>query len=221
MNAPDIYSKYPAAKAILDLMGDRLALCQALGIKSTGVSEQGVDLRLKKALTRKINHVQIFKEKEGEGYQVKFFQICNIDYSRPENIHKPEVVEIETSNHVPAQDVMKTVFHTLNMIDAAGVNEKDIENGNTIIAQLGGLNRLILSFSLKRHYVCKHGVVFHCITLAKGINAIQITVNSMDLYDLKFFKCGSKGNKLVKPYENVYVDQLREIIESTTENLII
>jgi hypothetical protein len=50
----------------------------------------------------------------------------------------------------------------------------------------------------------------------KGWNALKIALNGLDLYDLTFYKIRKLKIADKKTIDNIYVDQLHDIIESET-----
>ena len=77
--------------------------------------------------------------------------------------------------------------------------------GNKAFYMLGAQNLVAdstsLSFRIRGSKVCSH---------------IQIALNGSDLYDMTFMKISRLNIKNKKTFENIYVDQLHQIIEQET-----
>jgi hypothetical protein len=90
------------------------------------------------------------------------------------------------------------------------------EKGNVakeILRQLGG-NRFITMTGAKCGYDGNTLIVKF-----KGcskINIMQVKLNSMDTYDIKFLNLRGTNLKMVKEYNGIYNDMLVDIFESTT-----
>lgn len=91
---------------------------------------------------------------------------------------------------------------------------KNQEIASIILTQLGGSR--IKSFLGTKHFVAiENGLAFRF----KGTNHsnyIEITLNGLDLYDIKFKKIWGNQVKTIQIFENIYCDQLIDIFESTT-----
>ena len=84
-----------------------------------------------------------------------------------------------------------------------------------IYNQLGG-NRFRVMTGAKNLTGNKNTLSFKLMKAKNSINFIRITLNSMDLYDIEFNYLSSRGLKLIERLEDIYNDQLREIIEDRT-----
>jgi uncharacterized protein YwlG (UPF0340 family) len=92
------------------------------------------------------------------------------------------------------------------------------ETAKTIIQQLGGLTLLRLLLGTRKVLFNDKGIDFDIQGCAK-INRVHIEYDAgMDLYKMKFFRVpASKAPlNLVAQYEEVYADQLCDMIESET-----
>jgi hypothetical protein len=84
-----------------------------------------------------------------------------------------------------------------------------------ILRQLGG-NKFIAMTGAK-NFVAGDGILAFRIPKAlDGINAIRITLTSLDLYDLKFFRIYGADMTLVAEVNGVYNDQLQSIFTAKT-----
>ena len=85
-----------------------------------------------------------------------------------------------------------------------------------ILRQLGG-NKFTVMTGSKNLTALKNGLQMSLARNKSGANALVITLNAMDTYDLEFFKQGV--NRVTKEYErklkaelkDIYSDQLQEI----------
>ncbi len=92
------------------------------------------------------------------------------------------------------------------------------ETAKTIIQQLGGLTLLRLLLGTRQVLFSNNGVRFDIHGCAK-INCVKIEYDAgMDLYQMKFFRVSAHkaSLNLVAQYEEVYADQLCDMIESET-----
>ena len=89
---------------------------------------------------------------------------------------------------------------------------KDFDIANTISQQLGGNNRISAMTGAKNFVAIKDGLAFK---FPRG-NYITIVLNGKDLYDVTFYKLRGSEKKLIKEYNNIYADMLKETFESQT-----
>jgi len=108
---------------------------------------------------------------------------------------------------------------------------QQMEIANTIIRQMGGAGRLGAMIGAKNFLALNSGVRFD-FKMNTKMNRCEIELNSMDLYDVKFYKnCKITGNektikamdkkiaksqKVVEASEGIYNEMLKPIFESTT-----
>jgi uncharacterized protein YwlG (UPF0340 family) len=90
----------------------------------------------------------------------------------------------------------------------------------TIVDQLGGMGLLRLLLGTRQVLFNDQGIRFD-IHGCKKINCIKIEYNAgTDLYDVKFLRNNPSAYQLglhaVAEYDEIYADQLRELIESET-----
>ena len=84
-----------------------------------------------------------------------------------------------------------------------------------ILRQLGG-NKFIAMTGAK-NFIAGDGILAFRIPKAmNGINAVRITLNSLDLYDMKFFRIYGFDMKQVAEVNGVYNDQLQSIFTAKT-----
>ena len=96
-----------------------------------------------------------------------------------------------------------------------------LQVAQTIIRQMGGSGNLMAMLGIKRFVSLDKtpngGVQFRFKGCRKA-NAIRITLNSMDTYEVTFYKISNKnpGGRVVKRLSDVYADMLVDIFESFT-----
>lgn len=90
-----------------------------------------------------------------------------------------------------------------------------------ILQQLGG-NRFIAMTGAKHFIADGNRIGFKIGRNAGGVNYISITLNALDLYDMKFEnvrmsrKDADIKRKVIAEHTNIYADQLQEIFTETT-----
>ena len=86
----------------------------------------------------------------------------------------------------------------------------------TILDQLGG-NKFRMMTGAKNFVGYENGVSMKIGRNSSNSNYLKITLNSMDLYDMKFCKLTRKfEEKSVTEYSDVYNDMLTEVFEKHT-----
>ena len=89
------------------------------------------------------------------------------------------------------------------------------EIASTILRQLGG-NQFLAMTGTYGLVAMENGMVAKLRRNQSKANHIKITLNGMDVYDVKFINVRGTTIKTVKEYENVYDDMLVSIFESET-----
>jgi len=92
-----------------------------------------------------------------------------------------------------------------------------MEIAKTIIEQLGGTGRLNVMIGATGFVAGEANVMFS-FKGSRKFNKIRITLNGLDLYDIEFMKYSPSKLAITKTesVENVYADQLQELIEGRT-----
>lgn len=87
----------------------------------------------------------------------------------------------------------------------------------TILEQMGGVSRLHAMIGAKNFIDRGKGLGFQwpARKRSKG-NTIRITLRDDDTYDMEFANASVRGYKVVKTYNGVYGDQLREVFQRQT-----
>jgi len=87
----------------------------------------------------------------------------------------------------------------------------------TIIKQLGGQKFIMMTGA--KQFVSdseKQRIFFKIGRNSGGVNMVEIKLNGLDLYDMKFLWVSVKGIKTIKEYGSVYYDQLQSLFTSVT-----
>ena len=91
--------------------------------------------------------------------------------------------------------------------------------GNTILAQLGG-RRFIAMTGAHSFSTNGNDLIFkigHAVNAnGKRVNGVQIKLNSVGLYDMKFMFASVRGVTVVATENDVYFDQLQNLFEKHT-----
>lgn len=90
----------------------------------------------------------------------------------------------------------------------------DLEIAKTISHQIG--HKALYMIGAKNLVAEKNGLSFKIGRNSKCVNYIQITLNALDLYKMTFCYISAKGYKVVSEVENIYFDQLNNMIERYT-----
>lgn len=91
----------------------------------------------------------------------------------------------------------------------------------TILQQLGG-NRFAVMTGSKNFMRIAHGLIFDLSRNMTSANCCEITLNGLDLYDIKFYlrrqnhKTWDVTKKVIREYYDVYAEMLPEIFTETT-----
>ena len=103
----------------------------------------------------------------------------------------------------------------------------NVERATTIVNQLGG-NKFLAMTGSKNIMALENGVRMDLVKNMSGANKLYITLNGLDLYDMKFIKYtpGRLNKKTfaytddkttdIQEYEGIYADQLQELFKVTT-----
>lgn len=102
---------------------------------------------------------------------------------------------------------------------------------STILDQLGGRRFLVMT-GAKNLLATGNGLRFKIGRNASKANMVEITLNGLDLYDIRFFKYipsklvvnhakqtaewKPEKNETVKEFSDIYCDQLQELFTETT-----
>lgn len=93
-------------------------------------------------------------------------------------------------------------------------SERNKEIAQIILNQLGGAGRLNAMTGAYNFVAIDNGVSFKIKN--RSANYIKIVLNGKDLYDVEIGRISGMNYKVVKKQEDVYVDDLKEIIEKST-----
>ena len=86
----------------------------------------------------------------------------------------------------------------------------------TILSQLGG-NKFAAMTGAKNFVDCGDALSMRIGRNKTSSNYLKVTLNSMDLYDMKFSRVSPKGGeRSITEYNNIFNDQLGEVFEKHT-----
>ena len=86
----------------------------------------------------------------------------------------------------------------------------------TILSQLGG-NKFAAMTGAKNFVDCGDALSMRIGRNKTSSNYLKITLNMMDLYDVRFSRVSLKGGEMsVTEYNNIFNDQLVEVFEKHT-----
>jgi hypothetical protein len=93
-----------------------------------------------------------------------------------------------------------------------------MEIAKTILQQLGG-NKFIAMTGSKQFVAMENGLKMKLARNGSRANYLYIELNSMDLYNMSFYKLNNKtlNLELVAKHENVYNDMLSDIFTEVTK----
>lgn len=90
------------------------------------------------------------------------------------------------------------------------------EIAQTIIDQLGG-SKMFRMIGVKRVGVGLDSVTLHFVAKAlEGINTISVVLDPTDTYTVRFYRSTIKGSNLKYEVNDIYCDQLIDLIENKT-----
>ena len=87
-----------------------------------------------------------------------------------------------------------------------------------ILNQLGGGRKLQMFIGLKQLINERNGVtlVFPKPKHRGAVNKVRITLNGLDLYDMEFIRTHGRSVKVVREFNDVYAEDLRDRFEEGT-----
>ena len=86
----------------------------------------------------------------------------------------------------------------------------------TILSQLGG-NKFAVMTGAKNFVDCGDALSMRIGRNKTSSNYLKVTLNSMDLYDMKFSRVSPKGGeRSITEYNNIINDQLVKVFEKHT-----
>ena len=90
-----------------------------------------------------------------------------------------------------------------------------METANTILNQLGG-NKFIAMTGSKNFAATQSSLSMKLSKNISNATHLTITLNSIDLYDVKFISCRNSQLTVIKEYNGVYADMLQNIFTTVT-----
>ena len=88
----------------------------------------------------------------------------------------------------------------------------------TIVQQLGGGRKLQMFIGLKQILTASNAVtlVFPKPKHRGAVNRVRITLNGKDLYDMEFIRTHGRSVKVVKEFNDVYAEDIKDRFEEGT-----
>lgn len=87
----------------------------------------------------------------------------------------------------------------------------------TILSQMGGASKLALMIGAKNFVSGDNSVSFRWKAKSKNkANAVRITLNGKDLYDVEFIRIHGVNVKTISEHNDIYADMLIELFETQT-----
>lgn len=95
-------------------------------------------------------------------------------------------------------------------------NNDKMNVANEILTQLGGQKFIAMTGS-KNFVGSKDGLTFKVGSGTKNKTThVEIKLNGLDLYNVRFLKCSIKAIKVISEHENIYFDMLRPLFTEQT-----
>lgn len=85
----------------------------------------------------------------------------------------------------------------------------------TIWEQMGG-HKFAIMTGAKNFVDTGNGLAFRIGQNCKRINAVEITLNGLDLYDLKFSRVRKNVGAVIAKYTNIYAEDLQNLFTLET-----
>ena len=124
--------------------------------------------------------------------------------------------DVEYEQRVDLEDYLDN--NNLKYIDSyakgGSTKSNNSQVAETIIKQLGGIGKLKAFTGAYAFGTNGNNVTFRIKN--RKVNAITITLNGNDLYDIKFFRIRGADLKIIKEYTDIYNDQLISLFEENT-----
>jgi len=95
-------------------------------------------------------------------------------------------------------------------------SKTDMSVATEIANQLGGTTRLTVMIGAKHFTGDAQSLSYRHMRGSRRINHTKITLNGKDLYDIKFYRVGTKKFEVVEEITDVYCDQLISTLEKST-----
>jgi hypothetical protein len=122
-----------------------------------------------------------------------------------------------------ASEVIRNLEQRIARLERqAGPRERRQKKANniaaTIIRQLGGGGKLQMMIGLKQLINEPNGVtlVFPLPKHRGAVNRVRITLNGKDLYDMEFIRTRGRSQKIVKEFNDVYAEDIKDRFEEGT-----
>ena len=126
---------------------------------------------------------------------------------------------MRVDTEIKAKDEKKILDYVSSRTASASKRANAI--ASTIVKQLGGGRKLQMFIGLKQLINEPLGVtlVFPKPKHAGAVNRVRITLNGKDLYDMEFIRTRGSSVKIVKEFNDVYAEDIKDRFEEGTEKI--
>lgn len=117
-----------------------------------------------------------------------------------------------------ASEVIRNLEQRIARLEKQSTPKRANQIAATIVNQLGGGRKLQMFIGLKQLINEPLGVtlVFPKPKHAGAVNRVRITLNGKDLYDMEFIRTRGSSVKVVKEFNDVYAEDIKDRFEEGT-----
>ena len=161
---------------------------------------------------------------EWEGRKIKFNDLgsnASVTVQRAVKKYVPANYLKLSSTRRSASEVIKSLEMRVARLERqTGQTRRRVASqvANTIVQQLGGSRKLQMFIGLKQILTASNAVtlVFPKPKHRGAVNRVRITLNGMDLYDMEFIRTHGRSVKVVKEFNDVYAEDIKDRFEEGT-----
>ncbi len=196
-------AEHKIANEILNHLGGNSYVSGLMSPKFFMAGPESIGIRLKRANKNKINHIEITAQ--DVGYKIDFWAFPK-DF-----MNEKKVASFEG---VSSDKLKETIEGQTNFVFQKGDSKVNEVIANEILDQLGGKSLINAMLGVERILTIENGVsVTFKVEAAKKINTFEITLNSRDLYDVKYLKVTPSKREEISSEQGLYCDMLVKSIE--------
>ena len=117
-----------------------------------------------------------------------------------------------------ASSVLRDLEIRVARLETQSASKRASAIASIIVQQLGGGRKLQMFIGLKQLINQSNGVtlVFPKPKHRGAVNRVRITLNASDLYDMEFIRTHGRSVKVVREFNDVYAEDLRDRFEEGT-----
>jgi len=163
-------------------------------------------------------------EVSNESWSTPYFENLYIDKARERDFNgiefirekdRKRIIVAFEPNQIKLADGTNTTFDSNNPdIRFEDGGRTDTRVAEIILSQIGGMGRVKMMTGAYNFVALKNGVSFRIKN--RGANFVKITLNGSDLYDVEIGRFFNSKYKIVKTFDDVYFDQLYEVLYAGT-----